>query len=90
MKTILPVLILLSILMLSCSSADKITLNEVFNEKAISFNENLDNFKETFHLPRSVKLDNSSIDTSNQTITLEFNKDFAVIPFEKIMLIASI
>ncbi len=83
MKILLTILFFLSMFILSCSPVDEISLNKVFSQKTVSFNKNLDDFKETFHLSRNVKLENSSIDTLSQTITLEFNKDFAVIPFRE-------
>ena len=75
--------LLLSVIFLSCSTIEEVTLNNVFTEKVTSFRESIDSLKEILNLPRSVKLENSSIDTLNQTITLEFNKDFAVIPFRE-------
>ncbi len=82
-KILLPISFLISISFISCSSVDEITVNETFTSGISSLNANIDSFKTTFHLPRSTKLENSFIDTLNKIITLEFNRDFAVIPFRE-------
>ena len=82
-KILLPISFLISISFISCSSVDEITVNETFTSGILSLNANIDSFKTTFHLPRSTKLENSFIDTLNKIITLEFNRDFAVIPFRE-------
>ena len=75
--------VLLSLIFLSCSTIEEVTLNNVFTEKVTSFRESIDSLKEILNLPRNVKLEDSSIDTLKKSITLEFSKDFAVIPFRE-------
>ncbi len=75
--------VLLLMIFFSCSAVEEVTLNNVFTEKVTSLKESLDSLKEILNLSRNVKLENASIDTLKQAITLEFSKDFAVIPFRE-------
>jgi len=59
------------------------SLNDEFDNQRILFLENMEAFKDSFNLPASTKLENASIDSSNNTITISFNRNFAVIPFRE-------
>ena len=82
-KLKLSMLFIISILIVSCSSVDEITVNETFESRISSLNENIDLLKTALLLPRNTKLENSFIDTLNKTMTLEFNRDLTVVPFRE-------
>jgi hypothetical protein len=72
-----------SILIFKCSTVEESSLLGEFSERTESFKGNIDSLNQIFKLPKNTKLDNSFIDTANNSISLEFNKNFAVIPLRE-------
>jgi len=79
----LTLLIITSIIFLKCSSVQEVSLTDEFTSKSDLFTENIDSFKQEFNLPASTKLENANIDSLDNTITIAFNRNFAVVPFRE-------
>jgi len=79
----LTLLIITSIIFLKCSSVQEMSLTDEFTNKSDLFTENIDSFKQEFNLPASTKLENANIDSLDNTITITFNRNFAVVPFRE-------
>ncbi|MBK7499076.1 MAG: xanthan lyase [Ignavibacteriales bacterium] len=68
---------------LKCSTTEEISLNDEFMQRTESFKQNIDSLNQIFNLQKNTKLENALIDTTNNIISLEFNRNFAVIPFRE-------
>ncbi len=75
---LVPIAIIL-VFIISCSSVKKLTTSDKFVIQTQQLKENLDSLKKQISLPKFTKIENTSIDTVNKKITIEFSKDFAVI-----------
>lgn len=71
------------IFIIRCSSVKELTTADRFEIQTAQLKENLDSFKKQFSLPKSTKVESTSIDTINKKITIDFSKDFAVIPLRE-------
>src|SRR5512145_264521 len=69
-----------TILLLKCSTIEEVSVNGEFTQRTESFKQNIDSLNQIFSLPKNTKLDNAFIDTANNSILIEFNKYFSVIP----------
>ena len=84
MKNILlTLLIITSEFFIKCSSVEEVSSQNEFEIKSNLFRENLDSLKQEFKLPSSTKLESVVIDSSDSTISITFNKNFAVVPFRE-------
>ncbi|MBE0539439.1 MAG: xanthan lyase [Ignavibacterium sp.] len=72
-----------SILFFKCSSVSQLTLEDEFQIKTESFKENIFSFNKTFSLPQNSKVISANIDTLDSTISMEFNRNFSVIPLRE-------
>ena len=72
-----------SFFFLKCSTTEEISLNDEFMQRTESFKQNIDSLNQSFNLPKNTKLENALIDTTNNIISIEFNRNFAVIPFRE-------
>jgi hypothetical protein len=77
------IFVLTTLLFIKCSSVEEISLQDEFEIKSNVFIENLDSLKQEFKLPASTKLESAVIDSSDTTISITFNKNFAVVPFRE-------
>lgn len=82
-NTLLIFLIIASTLFIKCSSVEEISLQDEFDIKSNLFIENLDSLKQEFNIPLSTKLESVVIDSSDSSISITFNKNFAVVPFRE-------
>ena len=76
-------LITISIIFIKCSSVPEISLNDEFVIKSDLFTANIDSFKLKYKLPAVTNVESAVIDSSDSTISIEFNKYFAVIPLRE-------
>ncbi len=84
MKNIKLFLILISaIIFIKCSSVKDISLQDEFENKSELFSTNIDSFKQEFNLPAGTKVESAVIDSSDSTISIEFNRNFAVVPLRE-------
>lgn len=77
------ILIITAFIFIKCTSVEEISLQDEFLIKSDVFITNIDSFKSEFKLPASTKVESTVIDSSDSTISIEFNKNFAVIPFRE-------
>ncbi len=82
-KIKLAILIITAFIFIKCTSVEEISLQDEFLIKSDVFITNIDSFKSEFKLPASTKVESTVIDSSDSTISIEFNKNFAVIPFRE-------
>lgn len=82
-KIILAILIITAFIFIKCTSVEEISLQDEFLLKSDVFITNIDSFKSEFKLLASTKVESTIIDSSDSTISIEFNKNFAVIPFRE-------
>lgn len=82
-KIKLAILIITAFIFIKCTSVEEISLQDEFLLKSDVFITNIDSFKSEFKLPASTKVESTIIDSSDSTISIEFNKNFAVIPFRE-------
>jgi len=73
-------LIITSLLFIKCSTVEEISLNEEFNYRTDLILESIDSLNQNLKLPTSTKIESVSMDTLNKSISISFNKNFAVIP----------
>ena len=59
--------LLISVIIVSCSSIDEITIQDVFDSKLKSFDDSIESFKKDFNLPQNTKLSKSYVDTLTNT-----------------------
>ena len=84
MKNIKLFLILITaFIFIKCSSVEEISLQDEFEYKSELFTANLDSFKQEFKLPTGTKVESAVIDSSDSTISIEFNRNFAVVPLRE-------
>ncbi len=79
---LVPIAIIL-VFIISCSSVKELTTSNKFEIQTQQLKENLASLKKQISLPKSTKVENTSIDTINKKITIDFSKDFAVIPLRE-------
>jgi hypothetical protein len=79
----LTILFISALLFIKCSSVEEVSSQNEFEIKSNLFRENLDSLKQEFKLPSSTKLESVVIDSSDSTISITFNKNFAVVPFRE-------
>ena len=82
-KIILAILIITAFIFIKCTSVEEISLQDEFLLKSDVFITNIDSFKSEFKLLASTKVESTIIYSSDSTISMEFNKNFAVIPFRE-------
>jgi hypothetical protein len=82
-KIKLTLLVISAIIFIKCSSVEEISLQDEFVNKSELFNANIDSFKQEFKLPAGTKVESTVIDSSDSTISIEFNRNFAVIPLRE-------
>lgn len=78
-KQALLFVIILLLLLFSCSTVKELTLEENYLLKKNIFIENFSTFKSTHTLPRNTKIQLIDIDTIAKAILIEFSKDFSFI-----------
>ncbi len=72
-----------SFLFFKCSSIEEVSLNDEFILRSEAFKQNIDSLNQMLNLPKNTKLENALIDTTNNIISLEFNRNFAIIPLRE-------
>lgn len=82
-KIKLTLLVIFSILFIKCSSVSEMSLTDEFVHKSNLLKDNLDSLKQELKLPANTKLEIAVFDSSDSAISLEFNRNFAVVPFRE-------
>jgi hypothetical protein len=77
------IFVITALLFIKCSSVEEISIQDEFEIKSNLFIENLDSLKQEFKLPASTKLESVVIDSSDSTISITFNRNFAAVPFRE-------
>jgi hypothetical protein len=77
------IFVLTALLFIKCSSVEEVSSQNEFEIKSNLFIENLDSLKQEFKLPANTKLESVVIDSSDSTISITFNRNFAVVPFRE-------
>lgn len=73
----------LLIFIIGCSSTKELTTVNRFENQSQLLKQNFDGIIKQLSLPRSSKVTNTVIDTLSNKITIELNKEFAVVPLRE-------